>query len=84
MDKKEIFEILKQALIELFEINESKITMEARIYEELEIDSIDAIDLMLYIKQKTGFQMEASDFNEVRTLGHIVDIVAQKINEKNT
>ena len=40
MSEVEIFEILKKALIELFEIDESKIKPETRIYEDLQIDSI--------------------------------------------
>ena len=44
-------EILKKALIELFEIDEGKIKPETRIYEDLQIDSIDAIDMIDYIKR---------------------------------
>ena len=44
MSKDEIFEILKKALVELFEIDEGKVVPEAKIYEDLQIDSIDAID----------------------------------------
>jgi len=86
MSKEEIFAILKKALIELFEIAESKITLGARIYEDLEIDSIDAIDLVDYIKKQTGYKMQASDFKEVRILGDIVDIVfsqLQQLESKN-
>ena len=49
MDKNQIFEILKQALVELFEIDESKISLDAKIYEDLDIDSIDAIDLVDFV-----------------------------------
>ncbi|RDU73636.1 acyl carrier protein [Helicobacter aurati] len=79
MDKNEIFAILQKALIELFEVDESKITLHAKIYDDLEIDSIDAIDLMDYIKKQTGYTMQASDFKEVRTLEDIVNIVAKQL-----
>lgn len=75
MEKQEIFEVLKGALIELFEIKEEKITSEAKIYQDLEIDSIDAIDLLDFIRKKTGYRMEAPDFKEVQTLQDIIDIV---------
>ena len=79
MSNDEIFEILKGALIELFEIDEDKIALSSRIYEDLDIDSIDAIDLVDFIKKKTGYRMEASDFKEVRTLENIVEVVAKQL-----
>lgn len=79
MKKEEIFNMLKEALIELFEISEDKIKLEAKLYEDLEIDSIDAIDMIDYIKKKTGYRMEAAAFKEVRTLGDIVDVVFEKL-----
>lgn len=84
MSGEEIFNILKECLVELFEIPEEKITLEAHIYEDLDIDSIDAIDIVDHIRKKTGYRMEAADFKEVRTLGDIVHIVEQKLNESNT
>lgn len=81
MSKDEIFEFLKKSLVELFEIDANKITQDSLIYEDLEIDSIDAIDLMLHIKKQTGHQMEASDFKSVKTLGDIVEIVFNNLSK---
>lgn len=83
MSRDEIFDILKQALIELFELEEEKITLEAKIYEDLDIDSIDAIDMVDYIKKKTGYRMQAQDFKEVRSLKDIVEVVYNKLDAKN-
>lgn len=81
MSKDEIFGILKGALVELFEIDESKIARDSKIYDDLGIDSIDAVDLMLHIKKKTGYQMEASDFKSVKTLWDIVEIVFSRLEQ---
>lgn len=78
MKQEEIFEILKSSLIELFEINEDKITLSTLIYEDLQIDSIDAIDLIDHIKRKTGHRLMPEDFKSVRTLEDIVKAVAKK------
>ena len=75
MSEVEIFEILKKALIELFEIDESKIKPETRIYEDLQIDTIDMID---YIKRQTGYRLMPEDFKNVKTLDDIVKAVAKK------
>ncbi|MDO4874590.1 MAG: acyl carrier protein [Campylobacter sp.] len=78
MSEKEIFEILKKALIDLFEIDENKIKPETRIYEDLQIDSIDAIDMIDYIKRQTGHRLMPEDFKNVKTLDDIVKAVAKK------
>ncbi|MCI6660850.1 acyl carrier protein [Campylobacter sp.] len=83
MSKEQIFEILQKALVELFEIESSKISLSSKIYEDLEIDSIDAIDLVDYIKKQTGYKMQASDFKEVKTLGDIVKIVSAQLEKNN-
>ena len=83
MSKEQIFEILQKALVELFEIESSKISLSSKIYEDLEIDSIDAIDLVDYIKKQTGYKMKASDFKEVKTLGDIVNIVSAQLEKNN-
>lgn len=76
--EQEIFALLKSALVELFEIPEEKVTMQANIYEDLDIDSIDAIDLMDYIYKKTGYKLKSEDFHQVRTIRDVVDIVYHK------
>ena len=78
MDKNQIFEILKQALVELFEIDESKISLDAKIYEDLDIDIIDAIDLVDFVKKQTGHKLMPEDFKAIKTLGDIVEVVAKK------
>ena len=82
MKKEEIFEILKSALVQLFEIEEAKITPQTRIYEDLQIDSIDAIDLIDHIKRKTGYRLMPEDFKNVKTLEDIVNAVAKKFDEQ--
>lgn len=81
MSKDEIFEILKKALVELFEIDESKVVPEAKIYEDLQIDSIDAIDLVDYVKKNTGYKLMPDDFKNIQTLSDIVDAVAAKLDQ---
>lgn len=83
MSEKEIHEILKNALVELFEIDENRIKPQTLIYEELEIDSIDAVDLIDYIKKKTGYRLMPEDFKSVKTLDDIVKAVHKKLASKD-
>ncbi|WP_170020442.1 acyl carrier protein [Campylobacter sp. RM16190] len=78
MTRDDIFQILKDALTELFEIEEDRIKPETLIYEDLQIDSIDAIDMIDYIKRKTGYRLMPEDFKNVKTLDDIVKAVAKK------
>ena len=79
MTQNEIFGILKNALIMRFEIDEAKITPQSLIYEDLGIDSIDAIDLIDYVKKQTGYRLLPEDFKNVKTLEDIAIIVSKKL-----
>lgn len=71
----DIFQTLSAALTELFEIDPAAITLEAHLYQDLEIDSIDAVDLIDHIKRQTGKKIAAEEFKSVRTVGDVVEAV---------
>lgn len=68
----EIYAKLKDVLIELFEIAPAKISREAHLYHDLDIDSIDGIDLVLKLKEITGQKLDAEAFKHVRTVNDVV------------
>ena len=80
MTENEIFEFLKNVLTVYFEIDANKITMDARLNEDLDVDSIDAIDMMSYIKKETGREIEPAQFKEVKTIRDIIDIIMKQMN----
>jgi len=71
----EIFATLRGALVELFELEPARITLDAHLYQDLEIDSIDAVDLIDHIKRQTGRKIAVEDFKTVRTVGDVVAAV---------
>ena len=75
MTKEELFEQIKCILVDRFEVEESLISMDANLYEELEIDSIDAVDLLVYVKELTGRKIPPEQFKEVRTIENVVDTI---------
>lgn len=79
--EQEIRKLLYDALENLFEIDPAKITGQANLYEDLEIDSIDAIDLLDHIKRQTGHKLQAEDFRSVRTIDDVVAAVMKKAQE---
>ncbi|MDO5073436.1 MAG: acyl carrier protein [Neisseria animaloris] len=78
MTEQEIRQILTDALVNLFEIEPERIRPETNLYEDLEIDSIDAIDLIDYIKRQTGHKLLAEDFRSVCTVEDVVQAVLKK------
>jgi len=78
--REEIFERLKAILVESFELDPSIIVEEADLYEDLDIDSIDAVDLMIGLKDLTGKKIEPDDFKKVRTIGDVLDALHQLVN----
>ncbi|WP_070886196.1 acyl carrier protein [Pseudomonas sp. D1-3] len=78
--REEIFATLRDALVELFELSPERISLDANLYEDLEIDSIDAVDLIDHIKRQTGKKIAAEAFKTVRTVGDVVEAVYQMVN----
>ena len=78
--REEIFATLRDALVELFELDAERVTLEANLYQDLEIDSIDAVDLIDHIKRQTGKKIAAKEFKAVRTVGDVVEAVYQVVN----
>ncbi|AQL35948.1 acyl carrier protein [Pseudomonas syringae] len=69
--REDIFEILRAAMVELFELEPERVTLDANLYQDLEIDSIDAVDLIDHIKRKTGKKIAAEEFKSVKTVDDV-------------
>lgn len=77
-----IFQEVSALLTKLFEIAPEDITPEARLYEDLELDSIDAVDMIVHLQKKTGKKIKPETFKSVRTVQDVVDAVAQLLHEE--
>ena len=75
-NKQEIYSCVVNILNEMFELDEARITLEANLYSDLDIDSIDAIDLAVKLKQLTGKRLEPEVFKRVRTVQDVVDALS--------
>ncbi len=71
--REQLFGTLRDTLVELFELEPERISLDARLYDDLEIDSIDAIDLIDQMRRQTGKKISAEDFRAVRTVRDVVD-----------
>ncbi|PMR72372.1 acyl carrier protein [Halomonas heilongjiangensis] len=71
----DVYDHVRKTLVELFELEADDIKPEARLYEDLDIDSIDAVDLVVELKQFTGRRIDPDDFKAVRTIDDVVKAV---------
>jgi len=76
MTKEDLYPLLVDMLHEMFEFDRSKITLDANLYSDLDIDSIDAVDLAVRLKELTGKRMQPEVFKSVRTVQDVVDALA--------
>lgn len=70
-----IFEHLRDYLEDMFEIARERVTLDAKLFEELDLDSIDAVDLVVKLQDLTGRRIKPEAFKAVRTVGDVVDCV---------
>ena len=84
MDKNVIFEKIKSALIEDFDLEEERIVPEAKLYEDLELDSIDAVDLIVKLKSFLPRNIDPEAFKKMRTLQNVVDGIYNLVQNSET
>lgn len=75
VEPKEIVEKVNALLQEGFEITPDQLTPEAHLFQDLKLDSLDAVDLMVHLEDSLGIKVEGEAFKEVRTLGDVYAMV---------
>ncbi|MDD5462352.1 MAG: acyl carrier protein [Methylococcales bacterium] len=80
-NRNEILQLLKDIMLEMFEIEPDEVTLEARLYEDLDFDSIDAVDMIVKLKEMTGKALRPEDFKNARTVNDVVEAVYKLIDE---
>ena len=70
--QEEIFEKLKTILVDDFEIAPEKLKLDANLFEDLELDSIDAVDLAVKLQEFTEKKISPENFKQIRTVNDVV------------
>jgi acyl carrier protein len=78
--KAEVLQTLASYLRDSFEVPDSKIRLEASLFEDLDLDSIDAVDLVVQLQEYAGRKIPVAEFKTVRTVGDVVDQVYALVN----
>lgn len=79
MKREEIEEKVNEFLIEELEIEEDKVYPEARLKEDMEIDSLDFVDIAVMVEKSFSFKMRPEEMTEVKTLAQFYDYIESKL-----
>lgn len=75
----EIYEKIKNILVEEFEVKIDDISLEANLFTDLELDSLDAIDLMVTLDKELSIEIKTEEMQDMRTVQDICDFVLSTI-----
>ena len=81
-NRDDIYRMLVDILHEMFELPVEKLKPEASLYTDLDIDSIDAVDLVVKLGELTGKRMQPDTFKSIRTIDDIVNALMPLLLEK--
>lgn len=75
MDRQDVYSQIVDYLVTTFDVPRDLITPEADLVNQLNLDSIDAIDLMVRLQEITGRKVAPDDFKSVRTINDVLTLV---------
>jgi acyl carrier protein len=78
--REEILTKLTEILVEEFEIEAEAITPDANMYTDLDLDSIDTVDLVINLQEIIGKKIDPETFKSVRTIDSVVDAIEELVN----
>ena len=75
MTDDQILNKLREILAESFEVDPARITPATNLFEDLDLDSIDAVDLAIKLQEMTGRRIKPEEFKNVRTVSDVIATV---------
>jgi acyl carrier protein len=69
---------LKDVLVKTFEVREDQVALAAHLIDDLELDSLDWVDLVVRLKQEIGHEITEDELKTIRTIADILDVVEKK------
>ena len=74
-----IEEKIKNFLVDEMEINPAKIKTDARLKEDMGIDSLEVVDTVVFVEREFGFKMKSEEFKDIKTYGQFVQYVTERV-----
>ena len=79
MSSEEIFDKVKEIIIEQLGVTESSITMEASFIDDLGADSLDIVELVMALEEEFDIEIPDADAEKVTTVGDVVDYIKENV-----
>ena len=79
METNEVFEKVKGLFVEDLGIDESKVTMEAKLEEDLEIDSLGIVEVVMAFEDEFEIEIDDEELTDVKTVGQAVNLLHSKL-----
>jgi acyl carrier protein len=77
--QEEVYSKIKSVLMDEFEVEEDDISMEANLFTDLDLDSLDAIDLMVTLDKELGIEIKTEEMQDMRTIQDVCDFVLASV-----
>ena len=78
MAKEEIFDKLKELVVDQLGVDEDEVTMEATMQDDLGADSLDLVDLVMSVEEEFGVKVADEDLENIKTVGDIVNYIEER------
>ena len=78
MAKEEIFDKLKELVVDQLGVAEDEVTMEASMQDDLGADSLDLVDLVMSVEEEFGVKVADEDLENIKTVGDIVNYIEDR------
>ena len=82
MSREQLFDWVARLLADMFELDRSSMALDSDLYVDLDIDSIDAVDLAVRLTQLSGRRLAPERFRTIHTIADIVDALAVQASEQ--
>ena len=79
MTREEILARVTAILVESFALEPERVTPSAHLVDDLDLDSIDAIDMVVRLQEETGLEVEEDELKQIRLVGDVVALVDRKL-----
>ncbi|MBQ8824296.1 MAG: acyl carrier protein [Ruminococcus sp.] len=74
-----VFDKLKELIVDQLDVEEDEVTLEAKIQEDLEADSLDIVDLVMSVEDEFSVKVEDEDVEKIKTVGDLVSFIESHI-----
>ena len=79
MTREEILARVTAILVDSVGLDSERVTPTAHLVDDLDLDSIDAIDMVVRLQEETGLEVEEDELKQIRLVGDVVDLVDRKL-----